>query len=94
AQTLLKRIDKKGGRCAALEILIVTHATANLIRESKTYQLPSVIQTGKKYGMQSLDDAILELLNKRWIDPEEAYDKCIEKERFIPHLKRIPDEFA
>lgn len=58
AQTLFKRIDKKG-RCAALEILIATPAVRNLIREAKTHQIPSMIQTGKKYGMQLLDDAIM-----------------------------------
>ncbi|MBI5185826.1 MAG: type IV pilus twitching motility protein PilT [Nitrospinae bacterium] len=93
AQNLFKRVDKKG-RCAALEILVVTAATANLIRESKTFQLPSVIQTGKKFGMQSLDDAILELLKKKWISPEEAYDKAIEKGRFVQFLKEPPDEFS
>ncbi len=92
AQSLFK--NRKGGRCAALEILVVTPATANLVRENKTYQLQSVIQTGKKYGMQSLDDAILDLLQKKWIDPEEAYEKSVEKERFIPYLRRVPDEFA
>jgi twitching motility protein PilT len=54
AQVLFKRIDKKG-RCAALEILIANSAVRNLIRESKTFQIPSMIQTGKKYGMQLLD---------------------------------------
>lgn len=93
AQNLFKRVDKKG-RCAALEILVVTAATANLIRESKTFQLTSVIQTGKKFGMQSLDDAILDLLNKKWISPEEAYDKAIEKARFVQFLKEPPDDFS
>jgi pilus retraction protein PilT len=63
AQTLFKRIDKKG-RVPALEILIATPAVRNLIRESKTHQLPSMMQTGKKYGMQLLDDAIMDLYNK------------------------------
>lgn len=93
AQNLFKRVDKKG-RCAALEILVVTPATGNLIRESKTFQLPSVIQTGKKFGMQSLDDAILELLKKKWISSEEAYDKAIEKGRFVQFLKEPPEEFS
>jgi twitching motility protein PilT len=93
AQTLFKRIDKKG-RCAALEILIVNPAVSNLIRESKTYQLPSVIQTGKKLGMMSLDDSIMDLLNKRRISADEAYEKCIDKNKFEPYLKRAPDIFA
>ena len=92
AQNLFKRVDKKG-RCAALEILVVTPAVSNLVREEKTFQIPSAIQTGKKYGMQSLDDAILDLLNKGWIGAEDAYDKCIEKQRFVPFLKKPPEDF-
>ncbi|MBI4390223.1 MAG: PilT/PilU family type 4a pilus ATPase, partial [Nitrospinae bacterium] len=90
AQNLFKRIDKKG-RMAVLEILVVTPATANLIREGKTFQIPSVIQTGKKYGMQSLDDAILEALIAKKISAEDAYDKAIVKDRFVQYLKTPPD---
>lgn len=93
AQNLFKRVDKKG-RCAALEILIVTPAVSNLIRESKTFQIPSAIQTGKKFGMQSLDDAILDLLQKGWIGADDAYAKCIEKQRFVQFLKEPPDVFG
>jgi twitching motility protein PilT len=89
AQTLFKRIDVKG-RCAALEILICTHACANLIRENKTFQLPSVIQTGRKHGMQSLDNAIEDLLKKGWISAEEAYSRCIDKAKFAPFLTHKP----
>ncbi len=90
AQNLFKRIDKKG-RIAVLEILVVTPATSNLIREGKTFQIPSVIQTGKKYGMQSLDDAILEALQAKKISPEDAYDKSVVKERFVQYLKEPPE---
>ena len=90
AQNLFKRIDKKG-RMAVLEVLVVTPATSNLIREGKTFQIPSVIQTGKKYGMQSLDDAILEALQAKKISPEDAYDKSIVKERFVQYLKTPPE---
>tara|TARA_B100000315_G_C14582769_1_gene591360 strand:+ start:895 stop:1971 length:1077 start_codon:yes stop_codon:yes gene_type:complete len=93
AQNLFKRADKKG-RCCALEILVVTPACSNLIRESKTFQIPSVIQTGKKYGMQSLDAAIEELLNKKWITAEDAYDKAINKAKFVQFLKKPPNEFG
>jgi twitching motility protein PilT len=89
AQTLFKRIDVKG-RCAALEILVCTPACANLIRESKTFQIPSVIQTGRKYGMQSLDNAIEDLMKKGWISPEEAYSKSIDKSKFAPYLTHKP----
>jgi len=72
AQVLFKRVDKKG-RCAALEIMIATPAVRNLIREAKTFQIPSSIQTGKRYGMQLLDDAIMDLLNKGVIHPDDAF---------------------
>ena len=93
AQTLFKRIDKKG-RCAAVEIMLATPAVRNLIRESKTFQIPSVIQTGKKYGMQSLDDAILEHLHANRIDPNDAYNKCIDKAKFREYLTKPPDDFT
>ena len=93
AQTLFKRIDKKG-RCAALEILLCTPAVRNLIRESKTFQIPSVIQTGKKYGMQSLDDAIMDHLMNGRIDPDDAYNKCIDKGKFKQFITKPPDDFT
>ena len=93
AQVLFKRIDKKG-RCAALEILIGTPAARNLIRESKTHQIASTIQTGKKYGMQLLDDAIMELYNKGWISSDEAYAKANDKAKFRPLLKNPPTDFT
>jgi twitching motility protein PilT len=92
-QTLFKRRDTKG-RCAALEMMVVTPAVANLIREAKTYQITSVIQTGKKYGMQTMDDTILGLLNKKWIDAEEAYSKAMDKEKFAQFLKEPPEVWA
>ena len=90
AQNLFKRVDKKG-RLAVLEILVVTPAVSNLIREGKTFQIPSVIQTGKKYGMQSLDDAILDALQEKKISAEDAFDKAIVKDRFVPFLKTPPE---
>jgi twitching motility protein PilT len=93
AQTLFRRIDRKG-RIAALEIMIATPAVRNLIREGKTYQIPSMLQTGKKFGMQSLDDAIIELLQKRIISADDAYSKSNEKSRFLPFLKNPPTDFT
>jgi twitching motility protein PilT len=93
SQTLFKRIDRKG-RVAALEILIATHAVRNMVREGKTYQIPSVIQTGKKYGMQSLDDAIMDYLKKGWISEEEAYNKCVDKEKFKSYLGEMVTDFT
>jgi len=93
AQNLFKRIDKKG-RCAALEIMIANPAVRNLIREGKTFQIPSMIQTGKKFGMQSLDDAIMDLLNKKWIGADDAYNKANDKTKFKPFLKNPPTDFT
>ena len=93
SQTLLKRIDIKG-RVAALEILICTPAVRNMIREGKTYQIPSVMQTGKKYGMQSLDDHLFELLQQRKISAEDAYINCMEKQKFVKFLKKAPADFT
>ena len=93
SQTLFKRIDVKG-RCAALEILICTPAVRNLIREGKTFQIPSVMQTGKKYGMCTLDDAIMEHLEKGWIDAESAYLNAIDKSKFVKFLKTPPTDFT
>jgi len=93
AQVLFKRIDKKA-RCAALEILIATPAVRNLIREGKTHQIPSSIQTGKKYGMMLLDDAIMDLYNKGWISADDAYAKANDKAKFRPLLKSPPVDFT
>nr|HPI51464.1 PilT/PilU family type 4a pilus ATPase [Smithellaceae bacterium] len=93
AQVLFKRVDIKG-RCAALEILIATSAVRNLIREAKTFQIPSMMQTGKKYGMQLLDDAIMDYVSKGWISPDEAYNKANDKAKFRPLLKSPPSDFT
>ncbi|MDX2446334.1 MAG: type IV pilus twitching motility protein PilT [Desulfobacterales bacterium] len=93
AQVLFKRSDKKG-RCPALEILIATPAVRNLIRESKTHQLNSMIQTGKKYGMQLLDEAIMDLYNKGWITGDAAYQKANDKAKFRPLLREPPSDFT
>jgi len=93
SQVLFKRIDTKG-RCVALEILIANSAVRNLIRESKTFQIPSMMQTGKKYGMQLLDDAIMELMNKGWISPDDAYLKANDKTKFRPFLRTPPTDFT
>jgi twitching motility protein PilT len=93
SQVLFKRVDQKG-LCVALEILIATPAARNLIREGKTHQLPSVIQTGKKYGMQLLDDAIMALFEKGWITADDAYLKSNDKARFRQFIKNPPADFT
>ncbi|MGB9735972.1 MAG: type IV pilus twitching motility protein PilT [bacterium] len=86
AQQLIKTIDGKG-RVAALEIMVVTPAVSNLIREAKTFQIPSIIQTGKKDGMQLMDQAILDLLKMKKISAEEAYLHANNKAMFEQYIK-------
>ena len=93
SQALFKRIDMKG-RIAVLEILIATQAVRAMIRESKTHQIQSAIQTGKKYGMQTLDDSIASHLKAGRIDPTEAYMKCVDKEKFRQYLTEPPPDFT
>jgi twitching motility protein PilT len=93
SQTLFKRIDIKS-RCPALEVLICTPAVRNLIREGKTYQILSTMQTGKKFGMQTLDDAIMILLEKKMISTDDAYSNAVEKAKFLKYLKKAPSDFT
>src|SRR2546423_159690 len=85
SQTLCKRIQ--GGRVAAREILLTTPAISNLIREGKTFQIPSIIQTSKQIGMVTLNDALLELVEKKEISPDEAYVKSVEKTGLVASFK-------
>ncbi len=89
SQVLLRKKGGKG-RAAAHEIMIGTSAVSNLIRENKIHQIPSMIQTGKKDGMQLLDQHILEFLMSDQIDPEEAYMKANNKQAFKQYLKEKP----
>ena len=87
AQTLCRKIG--GGRAAALEVLIATQAISNLIREGKTFQIPSMMQVGKAVGMVALNDALLELVTKKLVAPEEALAKAVDKPGFEAALKRV-----
>ncbi|MHC4934460.1 MAG: type IV pilus twitching motility protein PilT [Planctomycetota bacterium] len=86
SQTLCRRKDGKG-RVAALEILIGTPAIANNIRDGKTYQIPSSIQTGRKLGMQTLNDSLLDLVKRDLVDPAEAYRQSVDKSDMSSKLK-------
>ena len=86
AQTLLPKIG--GGRVAALEILIVTPAISNLIREGKTFQIHSSMQTGKNHGMVMLNDALFALVQKGLVEPRDAYIKAVDKTGFEMLLTR------
>ncbi|MGH9334413.1 MAG: PilT/PilU family type 4a pilus ATPase, partial [Vicinamibacteria bacterium] len=76
-QTLIKK--KEGGRLAALEIMVVNYAISNLIRESKTVQIPSIIQTNKAMGMQLLNDVLSEMIETRKIDLKDALSHAVDK---------------
>ena len=86
AQTLCRKIG--GGRVAALEVLIANGAVSNLIREGKTFQIPSLMQVDKGIGMVSLNDALIELVTKKIVAPDEAYSKSVDKDGFDSLLKR------
>lgn len=87
AQTLCRKIG--GGRVAALETLIVNTAISNLIREGKTFQIPSMMQVGKAQGMVTLNDALADLVRNKRVAPEEAYVKAVDKTSFEATLKRM-----
>jgi twitching motility protein PilT len=87
SQTLCKKIG--GGRVAALEVLLCSSGVANLIREGKTFQIPSMMQTGRAAGMVTLNEALLELVKKRQVEPKEAYMKSVAKADFRALLERI-----
>ena len=86
AQNLCRKIG--GGRAAALEVLLINSAIANLIREAKTFQIPSMMQVGRAQGMVALNDALMDLVAKKVVEPEEAYLKAVDKAGFEGLLKR------
>ena len=86
AQTLLPKIG--GGRVGALEVLIITPAISNLIREGKTFQIPSAMQTGKTHGMVMLNDSLFDLVQKGLVEPRDAYIKAVDKANFETMLTR------
>lgn len=77
AQVLCKKAG--GGRAAALEVLIVNHAVSSLIRDAKTFQIPSVMQTSKRLGMRTMNDSLLELVSNKTVTAEDAYVKAVDK---------------
>jgi len=85
-QSLCRRKGK--GRVAAFEILYVHSAVANLIREKKTFQLQSVIQTGKKYGMKTMNDSLMDLVHDDVISLEEAYSHASDKQEMNDRVNR------
>jgi twitching motility protein PilT len=88
SQMLCKK--KAGGRIMALEILMGSYALSANIREGKLQQIPNFIQMGRKEGMCSLNDSLLELLARDIIDPTEAYQKAIAKDELIKRMASLP----
>jgi len=87
AQQLLKTKDGKG-RCAANEILIGSPALASTIREGKTSQINSLIQTGSASGMQSMDQHLLQLIKEGRITAQAAYEKALDKKIFESMIEK------
>jgi twitching motility protein PilT len=91
SQTLCKKIG--GGRVAALEVLLVNAAVANLIREGKTFQIPSIMQTQRKFGMVVMNDALMDHVQAKRVELKEAYIKAIDKTNFIAMAKAAGHTF-
>jgi twitching motility protein PilT len=85
SQTLCKRVG--GGRVAAREVLLSIPAVANLIREAKTFQLPTVMQTSRRLGMVTLHDALLDLVDAGLITPAESYLRALDKAPLVAALR-------
>jgi len=85
SQTLCKKVG--GGRVAAREVLFNTAPVANLIRERKTFQIGSIMQTSKRLGMMTMNDALIELVDSRQIDVDEAYTHAPDKAALIGALR-------
>jgi twitching motility protein PilT len=85
SQSLLPKIG--GGRVAAWEILLSIPAVSNLIREGKTFQLMSVMQTSRKIGMVTLNDSLIELVDKKLVEPRDAFIKAQDKTGFVTMLR-------
>jgi twitching motility protein PilT len=86
SQVLCKKIG--GGRVPVLEVLIGTPPVANLIREAKIFQIPSIMQTGKRYGMCLMNDSFLDLVKRKVIEPQEAYSKAIDKVNLVNMFRK------
>ncbi len=94
AQGLCKKIG--GGRVAAHEILLGTSAMSALIRDCKTFQLPSVMQMSKGLGMVTMNDSLFNLVQNKFIEPKEAYIKAVDKAGLVAMFKAagLPTTFS
>jgi twitching motility protein PilT len=86
SQMLCKKIG--GGRVPVLEVLIGIPSVSNLIREAKIFQIPSIMQTGKKYGMCLMNESFADLAKRKVIDPQDAYAKAVDKVGLLNQFKK------
>jgi twitching motility protein PilT len=86
SQMLCKKIG--GGRVPVLEVLIGTPSVSNLIREAKIFQIPSIMQTGKKYGMCLMNESFTDLAKRKVVSPQEAYAKAVDKAGLVSMFKK------
>ena len=86
SQMLCKKIG--GGRVPVLEVLIGTPPVANLIREAKIFQIPSIMQTGKRYGMCLMNESFTDLVKRKIVEPQEAYAKAADKPNLLSMYKK------
>ncbi len=92
SQTLCRKIG--GGRVAAREILLVNKAVSSMIREGKTVQINNIIQTQKKLGMETLNDALLTLVKSGQVEAVEAYNKSVEKKDMALKLRALGHDMS
>src|SRR5229473_5930089 len=86
SQMLCKKIG--GGRVPVLEVLIGIPSVSNLIRESKIFQIPSMMQTGKKYGMCLMNESFTDLVKRKIVEPQEAYAKTLDKTGLLSSFRK------
>jgi twitching motility protein PilT len=86
SQMLCKKIG--GGRVPAMEVMVGTPSISNLIREAKTFQIPSIMQTGRRAGMCLMNDSFLDLVKRKLVEPQEAYARAVDKPGLLGAFKR------
>jgi twitching motility protein PilT len=86
-QTLVKSADGKG-RCVATEVMVATPAIANLIREGKTYQVPSAMQAGRELGMHTMDQHLADLVNAGKIQQQDAMERAQNRDELLQLIRR------
>ena len=91
-QTLVKTPDGRG-RKAIVEVMVMTRAIAKLIMTDQTHQIPAQLQTGKDLGMQMMDQALLDAIQRKQIDPDDAFRFATDKalfQRFVTDTSVLP----